>query len=99
MSAVRSIYFGKEGRKQSVLRFSLLITALGKNYSTFTTSFFSELQCTHPIRTVLTETHGQFSERFAAREGGEEGKGPFCSIKNIDNKNIFGTLETVKKGT
>lgn len=45
------------------------------------------------------ETHGQFSERFAAREGGEEGKGPFCSIKNIDNKNIFGTLETVKKGT
>lgn len=55
MSAVRSIYFGKEGRKQSVLRFSLLITALGKNYSTFTTSFFSELQCTHPIRTVLTE--------------------------------------------
>lgn len=47
---------------------------------------------------MLTETHGQFSERFAAREGGEEGKGPFCSIKNIDNKNIFGTLETVKKG-
>lgn len=43
------------------------------------------------------ETHGQFSECFAAREGGEEGKGPFCSIKNIDNKNIFGTLETVKK--
>lgn len=43
------------------------------------------------------ETRGQFSEHFAAREGGEEGKGPFCSIKNIDNKNIFGTLETVKK--